>query len=362
MLLSLLSKRSLEVDSRDSYGFALRPQYAQRYREYSSIYKEEEGERSEKWRSFLAEAPKSTKPNFPEKKHKETSDVEGNDVKEEKNSNSVCKEEDSSNQNFSEGTTIKDDIGASGVSEGGDSSARNSLGVTQIQEGTSPKRVCERDESSSKKVTFDNSIENSSEKVEERKTRKVQRWAETRPSLSAIEKMMSSRVKKGSDMNGELRAGKKDHLPNIEKSELVGESVSIEDVNRSSVENVLEDEDSLQQFSLWKELEFLVQGGVPKDLRGEVWQAFVGVKTRRVKSYYEDLLAQETTFVESNEQHEPSTTASGKWKKQIEKDITRTFPGHPALDEHGRNSLRRVLLAYARHNPSVGYCQVIGVN
>lgn len=40
-------------------------------------------------------------------------------------------------------------------------------------------------------------------------------------------------------------------------------------------------------------------------------------------------------------------------------DIPRTFPGHPALDENGRNSLRRLLLAYARHNPSVGYCQVI---
>lgn len=41
-------------------------------------------------------------------------------------------------------------------------------------------------------------------------------------------------------------------------------------------------------------------------------------------------------------------------------DLPRTFPGHPALDENGRSSLRRVLLAYARHNPSVGYCQVIG--
>ena len=42
-------------------------------------------------------------------------------------------------------------------------------------------------------------------------------------------------------------------------------------------------------------------------------------------------------------------------------DLPRTFPGHPALDENGRNSLRRLLLAYARHNPEVGYCQVIGV-
>lgn len=39
-------------------------------------------------------------------------------------------------------------------------------------------------------------------------------------------------------------------------------------------------------------------------------------------------------------------------------DLPRTFPGHPALDDDGRNALRRLLTAYARHNPSVGYCQV----
>ncbi|KAG0452418.1 hypothetical protein HPP92_025082 [Vanilla planifolia] len=37
----------------------------------------------------------------------------------------------------------------------------------------------------------------------------------------------------------------------------------------------------------------------------------------------------------------------------------RTFPGHPALDEDGRNALRRVAYSICfRHNPSVGYCQV----
>lgn len=40
-------------------------------------------------------------------------------------------------------------------------------------------------------------------------------------------------------------------------------------------------------------------------------------------------------------------------------DLPRTFPGHLALDENGRNALRRLLTAYARHNPSVGYCQVL---
>jgi hypothetical protein len=46
------------------------------------------------------------------------------------------------------------------------------------------------------------------------------------------------------------------------------------------------------------------------------------------------------------------------WNMQIEKDLHRTFPGHPVMDSTGRNALRRLLAAYARRNPSVGYCQV----
>lgn len=43
--------------------------------------------------------------------------------------------------------------------------------------------------------------------------------------------------------------------------------------------------------------------------------------------------------------------------EQIDKDLHRTFPNHPAMDEAGRAALRRVLTAYAAHNPVVGYCQ-----
>ena len=44
-------------------------------------------------------------------------------------------------------------------------------------------------------------------------------------------------------------------------------------------------------------------------------------------------------------------------KVQVEKDLPRTFPAHPLLEGVGRDALRRVLLAYARYNPKVGYCQ-----
>ncbi len=44
---------------------------------------------------------------------------------------------------------------------------------------------------------------------------------------------------------------------------------------------------------------------------------------------------------------------------EIEKDITRTFPGHPVIDnEEGRDKLKHVLELYARRNKAIGYCQV----
>ncbi|KAL4588834.1 hypothetical protein LXL04_001730 [Taraxacum kok-saghyz] len=105
-----------------------------------------------------------------------------------------------------------------------------------------------------------------------------------------------------------------------------------------------------------RELELLAQGGVPMALRGELWQAFVGVKARHIDNYYQNLLRSNK---EDKKMNNDSMNVTEKWKLQIEKDLPRTFPGHLALDEGGRNALRRLLTAYARHNPSVGYFQSI---
>jgi Rab-GTPase-TBC domain len=43
---------------------------------------------------------------------------------------------------------------------------------------------------------------------------------------------------------------------------------------------------------------------------------------------------------------------------QIEKDLLRTFPGHPLyLRRSGLAALRRLLTLYSRYNTNVGYCQ-----
>ncbi|XP_010516991.1 PREDICTED: ecotropic viral integration site 5 protein homolog isoform X2 [Camelina sativa] len=202
----------------------------------------------------------------------------------------------------------------------------------------------------------------------ETKSRSVIEWAHIRPCLASIEAMMCSRVKNVKSMQNKQKTIVEDHASSIHKS-----LASIEESEQNSGENDRDSEASTSRshsikeeehdaqgsvspepFSPWyEELEVLVRLGVPKDLRGEVWQAFVGVKARRVERYYQDLLAQITNSDES------SSDVQRKWKKQIEKDIPRTFPGHPALNENGRDSLRRILLAYACHNPSVGYCQAM---
>ncbi|KAG1337963.1 TBC1 domain family member 8B [Cocos nucifera] len=224
----------------------------------------------------------------------------------------------------------------------------------------------------------------------ETRTHRIQIWAQIRPSLSAIEQMMSLRVKKrknftGGDQDAErsgshlapIEVGKpaedsEDEFYDVERSDLSQEALPVDGGNADPAANLASAGTPPEPYSSWKEeLECLVRGGLPMALRGELWQAFVGVGARRVEGYYDSLLDPEAKTVENtkldappldNTKGKPSRSqgsAPEKWKGQIEKDLPRTFPGHPALDEDGRNALRRLLTAYARHNPSVGYCQAM---
>ena len=56
---------------------------------------------------------------------------------------------------------------------------------------------------------------------------------------------------------------------------------------------------------------------------------------------------------------EPWHPSTNDWNVQIEKDLHRTFPGHPLMNRSGRGALRRILAAYSRRNEAVGYCQVL---
>lgn len=327
----------------------MRPQHLQRYREYANIYKEEEEERSDRWKNFL-------------ELHVESAQLPVN-----------------------------------GFSSKEDDKALHAKATEQEANHTSEKAMA-GDDLSDKKPFSDGSTEYTKKKegmpaATEIKTHRVQIWSEIRPSLHAIEDMMSIRLKKRSNEAQDKKdtGVGKPLLPVVEVISAKGGSEEesdeefydversdpIQDVSSSDSATVpsptsATDLASAESLFPWKEeLESLVRGGVPMALRGELWQAFVGARARRVEKYYQDLLGEEIYSSDCMEQHsfksdnsvEGSNTDSmsvpEKWKGQIEKDLPRTFPGHPALDEGGRNALRRLLTAYARHNPSVGYCQAM---
>ncbi|GFY83646.1 Ypt/Rab-GAP domain of gyp1p superfamily protein [Actinidia rufa] len=331
---------------RDAYGFALRPQHVQRYREYANIYKEEEEERSDRWNDFLERQAEPT------------------------------------------------ELPVNGFSSEEDKKASYVEAIEQEGNAT-PEKDPEGDDITGNKPSYDDSIENVKNggvpTATETRTHRVQIWTVIRPSLRSIEDMMSIRARKKCGMlqNGhDIGIGKP--LPPIEEFKSMKEASEEDsedefyDVERSDPMQDVPSNDSVnapdssvtvvpsESLFPWKEeLECLVRGGVPMALRGELWQAFVGARARRVEKYYKDLLGTEAISSENvgQQRSQLENTRKGsnadpvyvpeKWKGQIEKDLPRTFPGHPALDEDGRNALRRLLTAYARHNPSVGYCQFL---
>ncbi|KAH9307996.1 hypothetical protein KI387_035907 [Taxus chinensis] len=339
----VLPLANLEL-SRDVYGFTVRPQHLQRYREYARIYKEEEGERSERWQHFLKTYVDSTQA--------PTLDLPSNEQLQSSTKDSNCEEP-------------------------------TATAKTENITGSLDKRSSDK----SSKVDY---------AKQGKENHKTQTWSDIRPSLDAIERNLSFRIRKrkvtpgfNKDANSESRFPSAEDLRSLKVGSPASDDDSEEefyDVERSdSVADVSLNDGTLNDTAAngvsprvsnaepcsWKEeLESLVRGGVPMALRKELWQAFVGASTRRIENYYNELLmlrrddesddTKDSTFQSNtvaNGISEPSIVE--KWKIQIEKDLPRTFPGHPALDEDGRNALRRLLTAYARHNPSVGYCQAM---
>ncbi|XAR69017.1 hypothetical protein NMG60_11000457 [Bertholletia excelsa] len=372
---------------RDAYGFTVRPQHLQRYREYLNIYKEEEEERSEKWKRFLDQQESSAQSSLPdendnrldaevteqqtEESHKNLhAEVKEQNTKERSDStlNTEVTEEESNQKLHTEAT------------EQNTKERSNSKVHTEVIEQKAElgqKLTGEADAwSGGTKSDCDSQTESRHDKEaqEARRTKSrkvVQTWGQIRPSLQAVEKMLSSRVERRKKKKEQMTTAQTD-LSSIEGGRsLSGESEVTDDSRKAPAEDsdAGEGVSSEPLFRLKQELEFLVHGGVPRDLRGEVWQAFVGVRTRRVDKYYQNLLVPECNGGHTLEDDGSGNGSKGpkadsigvpeKWRRQIEKDLPRTFPGHPALDEHGRSSLRRILLAYAQHNPSVGYCQAM---
>ncbi|XP_054977824.1 TBC1 domain family member 8 [Sorex araneus] len=95
----------------------------------------------------------------------------------------------------------------------------------------------------------------------------------------------------------------------------------------------------------------LVAMGVPEALRGRLWLLFSGAVTDLAShpGYYGALV-------------EASLGRSSPVTEEIERDLHRSLPEHPAFQsETGIAALRRVLTAYAHRNPRIGYCQSMNI-
>ncbi|KAF4984531.1 hypothetical protein FZEAL_307 [Fusarium zealandicum] len=96
----------------------------------------------------------------------------------------------------------------------------------------------------------------------------------------------------------------------------------------------------------WNEFKVLVLGGIPVAHRAKVWSECSGAAALRVPGYYEDLVGQ------SGEDDDAVVVG------QIKMDINRTLTDNIFFRKGpGVKKLNEVLVAYARRNRDVGYCQ-----
>lgn len=94
----------------------------------------------------------------------------------------------------------------------------------------------------------------------------------------------------------------------------------------------------------WSEFRNLVLGGIPVAYRAKIWAECSGATGLRIPGYYEDLVH--------------STEDDPTIVQQIQMDITRTLTDNIFFRRGpGVEKLKEVLLAYARRNPEIGYCQ-----
>jgi hypothetical protein len=99
------------------------------------------------------------------------------------------------------------------------------------------------------------------------------------------------------------------------------------------------------------DLKAIVRKGIPVAFRPIVWQKISLSSLHRLQfpaDYYETL----QTRIKAGE-------LDKKVIDEIEKDLDRTFPEHAYFEPSGAGEagLRRILQAFALHNPSIGYCQ-----
>lgn len=149
--------------------------------------------------------------------------------------------------------------------------------------GTTSESVGERDDGTvaTRNALSGCSLEKEFRSAKHLKVDKVKKWASIRPVLGAIENMMSFRVRKSKYMEDAAQwISRAEEPPPVEdtrpptetlEGELEFDLVPRKKIRSSPEEKYFSKRVPTELLFPWKdELECLVQGGVPKDLRGEV--------------------------------------------------------------------------------------------
>lgn len=209
-------------------------------------FQEEEGERSQKWKEFLEQQGEFTK--------------------------ASQSKEDNIEPVVSEVTELSSDPGQA-ANEGRDDSAEQ-CGV--ISEVTVVEKVSGEERNSSEKSSVRSVSFKEALSSQHGKPREVKTWADISPSLYCLDNMMSVRIKKSGNMKSRSIRCESNDLPSIDEARSShggseDDNERIDSANAPAVETSSGDK-LLPEicFPTKEELESLVQGGVPKDLRGEV--------------------------------------------------------------------------------------------
>ncbi|KAI9724164.1 MAG: hypothetical protein M1828_003909 [Chrysothrix sp. TS-e1954] len=167
---------------------------------------------------------------------------------------------------------------------------------------------------------------------------KSNKWNDFLRKVRAERERDTDNVKSSSNTSG-IRHGRPKSISLPEANFLEGEVIGVAGLgNKGKVGR-----------AKWSEFRQLVLSGIPVAYRAKIWSECSGAASMRVPGYYDDL-------VRSNR-----SDASGADQiivQQIQADITRTLTDNIFFRRGtGVGKLEEVLLAYARRNPAIGYCQ-----
>ena len=102
-------------------------------------------------------------------------------------------------------------------------------------------------------------------------------------------------------------------------------------------------------FQKAEKLKYRIRKGIPDAMRGAVWPILINAQLYKEK--YPDAM---------NPVHMVSVPS--QVRDDITKDLDRTYPRHElfAKTGFGQESLERILVLYAAHDPTCSYCQGMG--